>query len=93
VQIIWYVYILECADGTFYTGITNNLDKRIKAHNSGKGAKYTKGRGPVELVYQESKQNKSEALKSEFALKKLTREQKLKIIDRYKNGQETNDSE
>ena len=77
-----YVYILKCADGTFYTGWTNDIDLRIKAHNEGKGAKYTRGRTPVELVYYEVLPTKSEALKREAAIKKLPRLKKLKLIDK-----------
>lgn len=78
---IWYIYILECSDGTFYIGITNDLDKRIKAHNEGKGARYTKGRGPVKLVHSCIKQNRSQATKLELSLKKMSREKKLKFIN------------
>lgn len=70
------VYILQCKDKTYYTGWTTNLEKRLAAHNAGKGAKYTKGRGPVELVYQERFETKSEALKREIAIKKWTRKKK-----------------
>lgn len=75
----WYIYILECADGTLYTGITNNLDKRIKQHNEGKGAKYTRGRGPCALVKFFTRNTKSDALKLERKIKKLPREEKLKF--------------
>jgi putative endonuclease len=75
-----YVYILLCADGTFYTGWTNNLQKRVEAHNLSKGAKYTKGRLPVKLIYFEEFQNKSDALKREAFIKKLSREDKQKLI-------------
>ena len=77
---IWVVYIIRCGDGSLYTGITDDLERRFKAHESGKGAKYTRGRGPLELVYQENCADHSEALKREYALKKLPREQKLKLI-------------
>ncbi|HMO78385.1 MAG TPA: GIY-YIG nuclease family protein [Candidatus Paceibacterota bacterium] len=73
----WSVYLLQCADGTLYTGITNNLSKRLEAHNLGRGAKYTKGRGPVELVYHEESLTRGEALKRESQVKKLTRKAKL----------------
>ncbi len=83
----WSVYLLLCADGTLYTGITNNLAKRIEAHNLGRGAKYTKGRCPVQLVYQEPDLNRSAALKREAQLKKLTRKEKLALqalkVDKY----------
>lgn len=75
-----YVYILQCADGTYYTGWTNNLAKRLAAHNSGKGAKYTKHRTPVTLVFSEIFATKSEAMGYEVALKKLTRPQKMQLI-------------
>ena len=61
----WYLYILRCRDGTLYTGITTDVEKRFEAHCSGKGAKYTRGRGPLELVYRETCQNHSQALKRE----------------------------
>ena len=76
-----YVYILRCADDTLYTGWTNSLEKRLKAHNSGKGAKYTKARLPVEIVYYEEFEEKKEAMKREYAIKKLSRGEKLKLID------------
>lgn len=75
-----YVYIVECRDNTYYTGWTTNLDKRIKAHNLGKGAKYTKARRPVKLVYLEEYDDKSSALKREYAIKQLTRKQKEQLI-------------
>jgi len=75
-----YVYILECADNTLYTGYTNNLERRINLHNSGKGAKYTRGRTPVKLRYFEEYQTKSEAMKREYAIKQLRRQDKLKLI-------------
>lgn len=76
----WLVYILECADNTLYTGITNNLDKRIEAHNNKQGAKYTKPRTPVKLVYSENCGSKSDASKREYQLKQLTRDAKIKLI-------------
>ncbi|MCH4031238.1 MAG: GIY-YIG nuclease family protein [Lachnospiraceae bacterium] len=76
----YYVYLLRCHDGTLYCGSTNNLEHRVKAHNSGKGAKYTKARRPVCLVYSEELSSKSEALRREAAVKKLTRQQKLALI-------------
>ncbi|MBF9297405.1 MULTISPECIES: GIY-YIG nuclease family protein [Mammaliicoccus] len=75
-----YTYILECKDQTLYTGYTTDLDRRLKVHNEGKGAKYTKVRRPVKLVYHETFDNKSEALKREYALKQLSRKQKLALI-------------
>ena len=74
-----YVYILECADKTFYTGWTNDLEKRIKTHNEGKGAKYTKYSLPVKLIYYEEFENKIDAMKREYAIKRLTRKQKEKL--------------
>ncbi len=76
----WFVYILECADRTLYTGITNNLDKRIKAHAEGKGAKYTRGRGPLILRYTENHPTKGFALQREAVIKSLGRTQKLKLF-------------
>jgi putative endonuclease len=80
-----YVYLLLCKDGTFYCGYTNNLVKRIATHNLGKGAKYTKTRRPVKLVYYESYSSKSIALKREFKIKKLSRNNKLKLINKIKS--------
>lgn len=74
---IWVVYILRCADDTLYTGITNNLDDRLTAHQNGKGAKYTKGRGPFTILYRENLETKSEALKRELQIKALSRVEKL----------------
>lgn len=76
----WYVYMLRCGDGTLYTGMTDNVEKRFAAHCAGKGAKYTRGRGPLELVYTEETGDKSAALKREYAIKKMTRQEKLKLI-------------
>lgn len=77
----WVVYILECSDNTLYTGITNNLEKRLEQHNnSNEGAKYTRARRPVKCVYSEIQDNRSEATKREFVIKKLTRTEKLKLI-------------
>ena len=75
-----YVYIVECSDGTLYTGWINNLEKRIDMHSKGTGAKYTKGRGPVKLVYHEIFDTKEVAIKREYQIKKLTKEGK-DIID------------
>ena len=75
-----YTYILSCSDGTLYTGWTNDLEKRLKAHNEGKGAKYTKTRRPVSLVYHEEFDTKEEAMKREYAIKKLSRAKKLDLI-------------
>ena len=76
-----YVYILRCYDGSLYTGWTTDLKQRVKAHNEGKGAKYTRSRRPVELVYHEEFETKSEALKREAAIKRLSREEKLTLIN------------
>jgi putative endonuclease len=76
----WVLYILECKDGTLYTGITDDLERRIKAHNSGKGAKYTRGRGPLILRYQEPCPDKSSALPREREIKALSRKAKLELI-------------
>ncbi len=75
-----YTYIVECSDGSFYTGWTNDLEKRIKVHNEGKGAKYTKCRRPVVLAYYEEFQTKEEAMRREWEIKQLDREQKMKMI-------------
>jgi putative endonuclease len=80
----WFVYMLECSDSTIYTGITNNLERRIKVHNSGKGAKYVKNRLPVRLLWSIESENRSEASKLEIKIKKLTRTQKLNIIENKK---------
>ena len=77
---MYYVYLLRCADGTLYTGFTNDLARRLAAHNAGRGAKYTRGRRPVELVYWESFSNKSSALRRENAIKQLPRRQRLTLI-------------
>lgn len=76
-----YTYIVECADGTLYTGWTTNVQKRVKAHNEEKsGAKYTKAKRPVKLVYYEGYETKEEAMRREYAIKQLTRKQKLELI-------------
>ena len=79
----FYTYILKCADNSLYCGYTNELEKRIETHNSGKGAKYTKTRLPVELIYFEEFDNKSDALKREHEIKKMKREEKIKLIEKY----------
>lgn len=76
----WTVYLLRCKDDTLYCGITNDLTNRLEMHRSGKGAKYTRGRGPLELVYTEFCQDKSAALKRELEIKSLPRQEKLKLI-------------
>jgi len=78
---VYYVYIVECADGTFYTGITTDVERRLLEHNfSFKSAKYTRSRRPVRLVYSAEAGDRSSASKEEYRIKKLTRSQKLKII-------------
>lgn len=76
-----YTYIVKCSDKTFYTGWTNDLKKRIEMHNSGKGAKYTKARLPVELVYYEAFDTKEEAMSREWHIKRLSRSKKQKLIE------------
>ena len=75
-----YVYILKCSDGSLYTGYTNDLKKRIKTHNNGKGARYTRCRLPLELVYYETYETKNEAMKREYSIKQLSRSNKLRLI-------------
>ncbi|MEW4353306.1 GIY-YIG nuclease family protein [Streptococcus pneumoniae] len=75
-----YMYVLECADGSLYTGYTTDLDKRIKIHNSGKGAKYTRARLPVKLLYYEEFSNKPSAMSAESRFKRKKRQQKLEYI-------------
>lgn len=75
-----YTYLLECADRTLYCGWTNDLDKRVAAHNAGQGAKYTKSRRPVALVYYEVFETKTEAMRREAAIKRLSRMEKLRLI-------------
>lgn len=82
----YWVYILRCADGTLYTGCTNELSRRLAAHNAGKGAKYTRSRRPVELVYREEVPDKSAALRREAAIKGLSRGEKLVLIQRLENA-------
>ncbi len=79
-----YAYIVECADGTLYSGWTNDLEKRIAAHNAGQGAKYTRSRRPVTLRYYEEFEDKSEALRRECALKKMSRAKKQALIEKGK---------
>jgi putative endonuclease len=76
----WFVYIVKCSDGTLYCGATNDLEKRIEKHNSGKGAKYTRTRVPVVIVFSETALNKSAAFKRECAIKKMSRTRKLELI-------------
>lgn len=79
---MWVCYLLRCADDTLYCGITNDLDKRLYAHNAGTAAKYTRARGPVALVFSESCADRSAASKRELVIKKLTRGEKLLLIAR-----------
>jgi len=76
-----YCYILECADGTFYTGWTTDPERRVSQHNKGSGAKYTSTRRPVKLVYLEPQPNRGDAMKRELAIKKMKREQKSRLVD------------
>ena len=78
-----YVYILRCADGTFYTGWTNDLPGRVQAHNNGIGGKYTRSRLPVELIYYEEYEDKREAQRREYAIKRLSREEKGRLIESF----------
>ena len=75
-----YTYIVKCSDGTFYTGWTNDLTRRMEAHNQGRGAKYTKARRPVTLIYYETFEPKEEAMKREYAIKRLSRKEKEELI-------------
>ena len=77
----WHLYILKCCDGSFYTGITNNLDRRLNLHNSGVASKYTRARLPVSMVYVEPCENRSDASKRELQVKKLDRKAKMKLIE------------
>ena len=77
----WFVYLARCGDGSIYTGITNDLGARLEAHNNGKGASYTRGRPPIKLVYSETVENRSAALKREAAIKRLSRGGKLLLIN------------
>ena len=79
-----YTYIVRCSDGTLYTGWTNDLEKRIRAHNSGGGAKYTRSRRPVELVYYEAHGTKEEAMSREWHIKHMAREKKNGLIEQFK---------
>lgn len=75
-----YCYILKCKDGSYYTGWTNDLERRIKAHQEGRGAKYTKGRTPVELIYYETFASKEEAMRREYEIKQLSRKEKETLV-------------
>ena len=84
---MYWLYILQCGDGTLYTGVTTDVDRRLAAHQGGKGAKYTKGRGPLRVVYREPCGDKSQALRRERQVKALTRAQKLELIKQKAMGQ------
>lgn len=83
-------YILKCSDNSLYTGWTNDIKHRLKMHNERKGAKYTRGRGPVELVYLEEFDTKQEAMSKEAKIKRLTRKEKLLLIENYQQEQKLN---
>lgn len=76
----WYLYILRCGDGTLYTGVTTDVRRRLETHRQGKGAKYTRGRAPLELVFQKACESHSDALRQELAVKGLSREEKESLI-------------
>lgn len=76
----WYVYLLECGDGSFYTGVANDVDRRVEEHNTGRGAKYTRGRGPVRLLAQSGPLDKSAAHSEEHRIKKLPRSHKAEAV-------------
>ena len=78
-----YTYMLRCSDGTYYTGWTNDLEKRVRTHNRGRGGKYTRTRIPVELAYYEEFETKEEAMSREFAIKQLPRTEKEKLVQRF----------
>lgn len=80
---VWYLYMLRCGDGSLYTGITTDVEKRLQQHRSGKGAKYTRGRAPLTLVYRETCGSHSDALKREWAVKALTRQQKELLLENF----------
>lgn len=82
-----YTYILRCSDGTLYTGWTNDLEKRLKTHNAGKGGKYTRARLPVELAYAEEHEDKNEAMSREFHIKRLSRKEKEELISGWEGLQ------
>ncbi|MGG1680118.1 GIY-YIG nuclease family protein [Neobacillus sp. NRS-1170] len=75
-----YFYVLTCRDGSFYGGYTNNLERRLRLHNEGKGAKYTRGRGPVELTFYKEYDNKTDALRAEYYFKRLSRKKKIEFL-------------
>lgn len=77
---MYFVYILRCADNSLYTGCTPNIEERVKKHNTGKGARYTRGRTPVEVVYIEEAADRSAALKREYAIKRYSKQQKERLV-------------
>jgi len=81
----WSIYIVQCADTSLYTGITTDIERRIAQHNAAKGARYTRAKMPVTLVYQEEAKDRSEASKREYAIKQLSRTQKLALVASYQN--------
>lgn len=80
----YFIYIVRCRDGTLYTGYTNDIEERIRKHNRGEGAKFTRGRVPVELVYWEEFSTREEAMQREWAIKQLDRKKKLNLVNRVK---------
>jgi putative endonuclease len=86
-RIIAWVYIVVCSDGTYYTGWTNDLARRVEAHNSGRGARYTRSRRPVKLVYHEGFATESEARRREAQIKKMTRTEKAVLVSSFSNNQ------
>jgi len=87
-QMGWYVYILRCGDDSLYTGTTGNPRRRLAAHRSGKGAKYTRGRGPLQLVYLETLPDRPAALRREWQIKQLSRPEKLALVKRWEGSEE-----
>ena len=83
---MWYIYIIQCRDGKLYTGITNNLNRRLTEHNLGRGCRFTRSRKPVKLVYCQKLPGKSEALRREIEIKKLNRSQKLDLVKAFKTA-------
>lgn len=79
----WYLYILKCKDGSYYTGITLELERRLEQHKQGKASRYTRARLPVEMIYSEPCRNHSKALKREYEVKALTRREKESLLDAY----------
>ena len=85
----WFVYMLRCGDDSLYTGYTNDVERRLQVHQSGKGAKYTRSRLPVSLAYREELPSRSAAMRREAALKKYTRAEKLELVRAFQSGQES----